>query len=69
MKLPWTLDDEDNWNRKNRFSGYMFVICGFVFLINAFLLSIISVIFVVVAGLIVPVIYFYVIYKKGKSEQ
>lgn len=69
MKLPWALDDENNWNRTNRFSGYMFVICGIVFVINAFFLSIIPIIFVVVAGLIVPVIYSYVIYRKGKSEQ
>lgn len=69
MKLPWSLDDEENWNRTNRFSGYMFVICGIVFLINAFLLSIIPVIFVIIVGLIVPVIYSYAIYKKGKPDQ
>lgn len=68
-QIPWSLDDEENWNRTNRFSGYMFVICGIVFLINAFLLSIIPVIFVIIVGLIVPVIYSYAIYKKGKPDQ
>lgn len=69
MKLPWALDDEENWNKTNRFSGYMLVICGIVFIINAFFLSAIPIILVIVCTLIVPVIYSYVIYKKGKSEQ
>lgn len=69
MKLPWALDDEENWNKTNRFSGYIFVICGIVFVINAFFLSVIPMLFVIVCGLIVSVIYSYVIYRKGKSEE
>lgn len=69
MKLPWALDDEENWNKTNRFSGYMLVICGMVFVVNAFFLSVIPMILVIVCVLIVPVIYSYVIYRKGKSEQ
>lgn len=36
IKLPWTLDDEENWNKTNRLSGYLFIISGFVFIVNVF---------------------------------
>ena len=36
IKVPWTLDNEDNWNHTHRFSGYVFVICGAIMLISIF---------------------------------
>ena len=37
IKLPWTLDDEENWNRTHRFAGFLWVAGGVVIAINAFL--------------------------------
>jgi uncharacterized membrane protein len=37
IKLPWTLDSEENWNKTHRFAGFVWVIGGFVILLNAFL--------------------------------
>ncbi len=37
IKLPWTLADEDNWNRTHRFAGPIWVIGGFVAMVSAFL--------------------------------
>ncbi len=28
IKLPWTLANEENWNRTHRFTGYLWIICG-----------------------------------------
>ena len=30
IKLPWTLADEENWNRTHRFAGPVWVACGVV---------------------------------------
>ena len=30
IKLPWTLANEENWNRTHRFAGYLWLICGIV---------------------------------------
>jgi len=30
IKLPWTLESEDNWNRTHRMAGKLWVICGVV---------------------------------------
>lgn len=28
IKIPWTLANEENWNRTHRLAGYMWMICG-----------------------------------------
>ena len=35
IKLPWTLADEDNWNRTHRFAGPIWVACGMVIMLSA----------------------------------
>ncbi len=37
IKRPWTLADEENWNRTHRLAGRIWVPCGILFIINAFL--------------------------------
>lgn len=37
IKLPWTLEDEDIWNRTHRFTGWLWIICGILFIIEGFL--------------------------------
>ncbi len=37
IKLPWTLADEDNWNRTHRFAGPIWVLGGFAVMVSAFL--------------------------------
>ena len=36
IKLPWTLHDEENWNRTHRLAGKLWMVCGFLFVILAF---------------------------------
>lgn len=63
-KIPWTLSSEENWNKTHRLAGWLMVICGFAFLINTFILSEWVFGFCIVAA-IVPIIYSYILYKKG----
>ncbi|WP_244834485.1 SdpI family protein [Clostridium sp. BJN0001] len=68
IKLPWTLNSEDNWNKTHRFSGFIWVIGGIIILFNS-LLSISS--FVMIGTLailvIVPFIYSYMIYRNEEK--
>lgn len=68
IKIPWTLDDEENWNKTNRLSGYLFIICGFVFIINAFFLSIIPLIAIALA-VIIPSVYSYCLYRQKRLDK
>lgn len=63
-KIPWTLNSEENWNRTHRLAGWVMVICGAAFIINAFFLWEWLVLIAIPAALI-PIVYSYILYKKG----
>ena len=33
IKIPWTLANEENWNRTHRLAGYMWMICGILMIL------------------------------------
>ena len=63
-KLPWTLYSEENWNKTHRLAGWITFIYGILFILNAFILSE-YILFACVAAIFAPIIYSYVLYKKG----
>ena len=36
IKVPWTLDNEENWNRTHRLAGRLWVVCGLIILFTGF---------------------------------
>lgn len=65
IKLPWTLNSEENWNRTHRMSGWLWMVGGLAMIANAFLQSGI-VLAVVICGITLPpAIYSYLLFKKG----
>ncbi len=64
IKLPWTLESEENWNRTHRLAGWLWIFGGFVFLINAFFQSV-WVMAAVLAMTLIPVGYSFALYRKG----
>lgn len=67
IKLPWTLNSEENWDRTHRFGGRMFVVSGLCMIIAAFFSGYVSGAIFVLAliACFVPTIYSYWLYKKG----
>ncbi len=65
IKIPWTLNDEDNWNKTHRFAGILWTIAGFVFLATAFLGSFWIFLPLVLIMVIVPMIYSFILHKKS----
>lgn len=63
-RIPWTLNSEENWNRTHRLAGWVMVACGFIFIINAFIFSE-WILFAGIGTMIVPIIYSFILYKKG----
>lgn len=64
IKLPWTLNDEENWNKTHRFAGFLWVAGGIVILATAFIGSFVIFIAITLLMVIVPTVYSYRIYKK-----
>ena len=67
IKLPWTLADEENWNKTHRFGGKVWVAGGVVTLASAILSSFWILIGVVIVMVAAPTIYSYALYRKQKE--
>ena len=68
IKLPWTLNDEENWNKTHRFAGFLWVIGGVVIMATAFLGVFWLTFVVLIPMVIVPTVYSYSLYKKNKTK-
>ena len=71
MKIKWTLGNEENWNATHRLSGKIWVVCGVLALLGAFLpemWSVILLLAMIVPAVIVPIVYSYLFYKKQLND-
>lgn len=67
IKLPWTLNNEVNWNKTHHIAGYLWIIGGTLMFINSFIGFHWKWIFAITisALVLVPAVYSYMLYKKG----
>ena len=69
IRLPWTLDNEENWNKTHRFAGFVWVIGGLAEIVSAFIGNN-NIQFVVMAlVLILPIAYSYLLYCKQNKDK
>ena len=69
IKLPWTLADEDNWNRTHRFAGPIWVVCGMIIMVcaifgGAFLWVMLAAFLVMIAA---PTVYSYLLFRSKQK--
>jgi immunity protein, SdpI family len=69
IKTPWTLDNEEVWNKTQRVGGWSFLIAGLIILINGFVQwqLVASMIVAVSIAAILPIVYSYVLHKRLKG--
>jgi len=66
IKLPWTLESEENWNRTHRLAGYLWTLGGLAMIVCAFFpFRAAALVVVILVIVLVPVIYSFCLYKKG----
>ena len=68
IRLPWTLNSEENWNRTHRVAGYLWMIGGIIIVLSAFLLSAWTFAVLLATTLVIvgiPFAYSHSLYKKG----
>ena len=72
IRVPWTLNSTENWNRTHRLGGKTFILGGFLLIITGFLGSVMGdygtlaaliVIVLICAG--VPAVYSFWLFKRG----
>lgn len=68
IKIPWTLNDEENWSKTHRFAGLVWTACALVVIIGAFFKkAVVFTTFVPIAVMVLaPMIYSYIYYRKHR---
>lgn len=66
IKTPWTLNNEEVWNKTHKISGYLWVVGGFIITISSFIgfESIMFIVLIIIA--VAPILYSYILYKNMK---
>jgi len=65
IKIPWTLNSEENWNKTHRFAGRIWVIGGIVIMLTGFFGGFWIFFGIVLLMVVAPFVYSYVLYRKG----
>ncbi len=71
IKISWTLNNEENWNKTHRLGGKVWVISGLAMLFSVFLpkAAIVPVaVCAITAAAVIPIVYSYCIYKRHQKE-
>ena len=66
IKLPWTLHDEENWNKTHKLAGKLWIYGGIIMVVSG--LFNLTFIFMTIffALVIIPTVYSYLLYRKQK---
>ena len=65
IKIPWTLDNEENWNKTHRFAGWLWTFCGVAIMFTGFFGGFWVFLPITFVMVIVPVFYSYMLHRKG----
>ena len=65
IKIPWTLDNEENWNRTHRFAGWLWTFCGILIMLTGFFGGFWVFLPITLLMVLAPIIYSYVLHRKG----
>lgn len=65
IKLPWTLNSDENWRRTHRLGGICFIFIGLSLILSVLIKSEIIFIASLIIGTIIPSVYSYYLYTKG----
>ena len=65
IKIPWTLNNEENWNRTHRFAGWLWTACGLVIMLTGIFGGFWIFFAIVLLMVLAPVIYSYILHRRG----
>ena len=65
IKIPWTLNSEENWNRTHRFAGRLWLVGGIIIMLTGFFSGFWVFLGIVLLMAFAPFIYSYMLHRKG----
>ncbi|MBR5795732.1 MAG: SdpI family protein [Erysipelotrichaceae bacterium] len=69
IKIPWTLNSEENWNKTHRFAGPCWVIGGIIVMFTGLFENEILIMVIALIMVFAPIIYSYMYYVKYEKEE
>ena len=65
IKIPWTLNSEENWNKTHRFAGKLWTVCGLAMILTGFFGGFWVSLPIVLLMVLAPFLYSYSLHRKG----
>ena len=65
IKIPWTLNNEENWNKTHRLAGFLWTFGGVAIMLTGLLGSFWVFLLITLPMVLAPVIYSYVLHRRG----
>lgn len=65
IKLPWTLDSDENWNRTHRLAGYVWTVGSILCILAALFGQMMLMLPIVILMTVIPCVYSFILYRKG----
>ncbi len=65
IKIPWTLNSEENWNKTHRFAGWLWTAGGILIMLTGFFGGAWLFLAVVLPMVFAPMLYSYILHRKG----
>ena len=69
IRIPWTMNDEENWYKTHRFASKLYIILGILFIFSKFIQNDDIRFYITImlfSIFILPLVYSYIIYKNKK---
>lgn len=67
IRIPWTLNDEDNWNYTHRLGGWVWTAAGLLVILLAFLGWMAAILPVIVLMVLIPCVASYLFYRRKNA--
>ena len=65
IKIPWTLNNEENWNKTHRLAGWLWTFGGVAIMLTGLLGSFWVFLLITLVMCFAPIIYSYVLHRRG----
>jgi len=65
IKIPWTLNSEENWNKTHRFAGRLWTVCGLFIVLTGLFGGFWVFLPIVLLMVLAPFLYSYSLHRKG----
>lgn len=69
LKLPWTLNNPENWQHTHRFAGWCMVLAGIIIMLTAYWHNPWIFFGILLLAVLAPVVYSFIYYKRHPSQK